>query len=182
MAKHPGNDAWASSPPRPAGELLEGGGESPLEGKRKHTASPKPLLVPGFRRDPCSSHPGPFVEHLLCARPYVWCPPRRNTQETDNIIMPASQKKSKIWKDKVTGPDPERVRRVVESEPEFRVLCFFPTPSRPAGLFPKCLPGCLASLPLLLPSRNLTSSVWFFRPTLQVSSPPKPSWIPLPSE
>lgn len=52
----------------PAGELQ---GEGPLEGKRKHTASPKALLVPVAQQD-CT---GLFVEHLLCARPYVWCHP-----------------------------------------------------------------------------------------------------------
>lgn len=45
--------------------------KGPLEGKRKHTAAPKALLVPVVQQH----HPGPFVEHLLCARPSVWCLP-----------------------------------------------------------------------------------------------------------
>lgn len=45
--------------------------KGPLEGKRKHTASPKALLVPVVQQ----FRTGPFVEHLLCARPYVWCLP-----------------------------------------------------------------------------------------------------------
>lgn len=43
--------------------------KGPLGGKRKHTASPKALLVPVVQK----FHTGPYVEHLLCARPYVWC-------------------------------------------------------------------------------------------------------------
>ena len=66
MTKHPSNSEWASSPPRPAGEFLEGKGKGPLEGKGKCTASPNPLPALCSRR----TYP-PAMAGLLSSTYYV---------------------------------------------------------------------------------------------------------------
>lgn len=44
MAKHPGNSKWVSSPPRPAGESLEGGERAHRKAKENIQHRPNPCL------------------------------------------------------------------------------------------------------------------------------------------
>lgn len=126
-AKHLGNYEWASSPPRPAGKLLEGAERAHWKAKENSAIQISVCLCGPITSAPATLGlllntyyvPGPIFGALLFRLiPTIALGDRYHRDAH------FTYKDTEVQEGEVTCPNPEGVRPDAESELESRFLCF----------------------------------------------------------